>query len=365
VKQHWIAAASLGWGALAVLSVLAPAGFWAGLAWMAAIGGLLGASLLACYRPGEARARWIGFAVFGWSYLALSFNHWPFEFVEGSLLTTRAWDEIYLRIHPDPTLQGGRIIIGTWGLADHKSIQQDLIVFHSINQIHLRWAWHALAALALGAVGSIAGRGLWRSRSREGATTDPDRPPRWRLSALMALIVGIGLALAALRSPSGLAQNLAFTTFAAAITWAMLAAAVGPRRRQPFWAGFALFGWAYLLAAFGQFDVRLLTYGSNPAGAYLPSSRLFGELYPIVHPEPADPNAMIDAWNPGYHRPGPLAARYLHDLNRHYFVQTGHALSGLLAGLAGGLIAARAGRTDDRTPDPGLSGVVSTARASA
>jgi hypothetical protein len=220
----------------------------------------------------------------------------------------------------------------------HKPGQQERGVYHNINQIQFRWAWHSLAAVAAGLAGGFVAVRVFRPEQPRDER-DRRRRPRFSIAGLMASILSLGAAFAALRTPCGVTLNLVFTLFTATIAWSTLAAIVGRGQHKAFCAGFAVFAWPYLLAAYGQFDVRLLTYGSQTAEGYLPSSRLFGELYPVFLREPSDPSQSIDVWNPSYHRPTKLAARYLYDLNRYYFIQIGHALAGFSVGIFGGLIA--------------------------
>ena len=338
---------AFGLSALGYLCLVKPTAFWTGLTWTIAAGFMLSAILQAVFRRGRERSFWVGFLVFGWAYMILSFNHWPLEFIEGHLLTTRIFDEIYLAVHPAPAPGQARAAIDTWDLLKHKPMQQDWNLYHGFNQIQLRWAWHGLAALAVGLAGGFAALCLVAPRPEPSEEGDAARGPRFSVGELMAVIVVLSAGFAALRTPNGLTLNLVFTIFAAALAWATLAAILGSGRRKAFWAGFAVFAWPYLFAAYSQFDVRLLTYGWNPAAGYLPTSRLWGELYPIFHREPSDPRQMIDAWNPGYHNPTKLAADVLYDLNREYFVQIGHAIAGLFVGSVGGLIALRICASND------------------
>jgi hypothetical protein len=335
-------------GALGYLCRRKPTSAWTGLAWMLALGFLLTAGLEALFRRGRERVFWVGFLVFGWVYMILSFNHWPFEYVEGHLLTTRVLDEIYLAVHPEPPRTPARTAVGYWDLMGHKPGQQDADVYHKINQIQFRWAWHSLAAIAAALAGGIVAVRVLRPET-PWDDRDARRGPRISIAALLAIVLAVGAAFAALRTPCGLTLNLVFTLLSATLAWATLAAIVGRGRRQAFWVGFAIFGWPFLLAAYGQFEVRLLTYGSQLAEGYLPASRLLGELYPVFHPEPSDPNQSIDVWNPGYHRPVTLAATYFYDLNRHYFIEIGHALAGLIVAMVGGYIALRINGSNECT----------------
>jgi hypothetical protein len=348
------ALAPLAWlvvlGALAYQCLRRPTAFWTGMAWVLALGILLTAILKATMRRGRARLFWVGFLVFCCVYMILSLNQWPCEFVEGHLLTTRVFDEVYLSVHPEPPPAGSRAAIDTWDLSHHKPMQQDANLYHGFNQIQFRWAWHSLTALAAGLVGGIVAVRLLAPRDVPDERRAPGHGLRFSLAAMMAVMVAFCAGFAALRTPCGLTLNLVFTAFAATLAWSTLAAILGCPRRQAFWAGFALFAWPYLIAAYSQLSVRLLNYGYNPVEGYLPTSRLWAELYPVFHREPTDPKVLLDAWNPGYHRPARLTAPILYDLNRAYFVQIGHALSGLIVGMLGGLVALRIRVSRERTP---------------
>jgi hypothetical protein len=318
---------------LGVVSLQRPTGLWAGVAWTLASASLLAAVIRARVCRGEARAWWIGFAVVGGTYFVITFNHPPLEYVEGCLPTTRALDEIYLAVHPEPIARSPRVIVDAWDPQTHKLAQQDGSTYFNINQIHFRWAWHSLLVVSLGLLGGATAVQLSRTRNRTA--------PAWlRGRSILTLVTAIlvsGIVFATLRIPSGATVNVTFGILVASLMWAGLEACVSRGRRRAFWAGYLLFGWAYLLAAFGQFDVRLLVYANVPAEGYLPTSRVLGELFPLVHRAPA--SGMTEAWNPSFHRPTKLAPPYLYDLNRYFFIQVGHAISGILAGIVGGSIA--------------------------
>jgi hypothetical protein len=348
------ALAPLAWivvvGALAYQCLRRPTSFWTGVAWVLTLGVLLTAILEAIIRRGRERSFWVGFLVFGWVYMILSFNHWPFEFIEGHLLTTRVFDEVYLAVHPEPPPGAARAAVDTWDLLRHKPMQQDWNLYRGFNQIQFRWAWHSLTALAAGLIGGVVALRLLGPSEVPREQDVSRRIPRFSLAALLTVILVLSAGFAALRIPCGMTLNLVFTALSAMLAWSVLAAILGRGRRQVFWAGFAVFTWPYLIAAYSQFDVRLLTYGWNPAEGYLPSSRLWAELYPVFHREPADQNALFAAWNPGYNRPTRLAAPILYDLNRQYFIQIGHALSGLIVGMLGGVVALRIRVSSARAP---------------
>jgi hypothetical protein len=319
--------------AIAGVSLRNPTALWAGTAWTLACASLMTALVRAIVTRGDLRTRWIGFAVVAGTYFILSFNHTPLEYVEACLPTTRALDELYLAVHPEPKGATPRLVVDAWDTNAHKPGRQDGATYFNINQIHFRWAWHSLLVIPFGLIG-----GALAVQMASGG--DPATPMRMRGRSILTLATAVlvsGIVFAAMRVPSGVTVNLTFGAFATSLAWAGLEAAASRGRRRAFWGGYLVFAWAYLLAAFGEFEVRLLIYANAPVEGYLPTSRLFGELFALLHHPP--PSGMHDAWNPSYHRPGPLAPPYFHDLNRYFFVQIGHALSGIAAGIIGGLIA--------------------------
>lgn len=73
---------------------------WAGIVLTLTLG-LLGAAVLgAIYRTGPRRAFWVGFALFGWGYLALTYAPWFGSEVGPRLATTRGLDLLFARLHP-------------------------------------------------------------------------------------------------------------------------------------------------------------------------------------------------------------------------------------------------------------------------
>jgi hypothetical protein len=65
---------------------------------------VLGAAILGViYGRGPRRAFWLGFAIFGWGYLILGFGPWFHLEIQPHLLTTRLFNELFLKLGPPPT----------------------------------------------------------------------------------------------------------------------------------------------------------------------------------------------------------------------------------------------------------------------
>jgi hypothetical protein len=74
---------------------------------------------------------------------------------------------------------------------------------------------------------------------------------RFTLAQSMAIVILIGVGLAALRSASALWSSALFTLTVVVLSAAILGAMAFRGRARMTWAGFALFGWIYLGTAFG------------------------------------------------------------------------------------------------------------------
>jgi hypothetical protein len=73
------------------------------------------------------------------------------------------------------------------------------------------------------------------------------RIPRFSISTLLVVIAILGVAMAALRSPSYLWANVTFTVALLAVLAAIACAIVGRGARRAYWLGFSLFGGTYLV----------------------------------------------------------------------------------------------------------------------
>jgi hypothetical protein len=160
------------------------------------------------------------------------------------------------------------------------------------------------------------------------------------IAGLMAITAVIALDLAALRSPSEWWPPLVFT-----LTPAVLLAAtvvVGYRRggRRAFWLGFAAFGWAYFIAAFGP-------WFRDQVGPRLLTTPLLEWSVRRVHRPPTAASAAEQVWSDqsqSYVSVNPNIAWWG---RREGFLEVGHCTAALLAALVGGLIARLAFATSE------------------
>lgn len=81
---------------------------WAGWILLLAVGVLGWAILAAAYRQGASRAFWLGFAVFGWIYMALTIGTWwRGDRQREDLPTTRVLDRLFPYLDPMKSPMGG------------------------------------------------------------------------------------------------------------------------------------------------------------------------------------------------------------------------------------------------------------------
>jgi hypothetical protein len=83
---------------------------------------------------------------------------------------------------------------------------------------------------------------------------------RFHIATLLAIVVAVGVALAALREADDLWTGATFSLSVAMLLISVLLAVHRTARCRAFWLGFALFGWAYLaLAVIPATESRLIT----------------------------------------------------------------------------------------------------------
>jgi hypothetical protein len=114
------------------------------------------------------------------------------------------------------------------------------------------------------------------------------RATRFSIGSLLAVIGIFGVALAALRNPSYLWANAAFTTALLAVTAAVVNTVYGRGGKRAYWLGFALFGGTYLSIC------------SIPALCDLVCPRLVTEailsvIYPFMAPHTPSPSSPFPA----------------------------------------------------------------------
>jgi hypothetical protein len=87
-------------------------------------------------------------------------------------------------------------------------------------------------------------------------------PKRFSIPSLMAVILLIGLGLAAMRSASFLCLQVIYTATVVALLLSILLAKYS-RSDSPFYIGFAVFGWGYFLLAIGPWTFWITSWVSG------------------------------------------------------------------------------------------------------
>jgi uncharacterized membrane protein len=125
------------------------------------------------YRRGAARAFWVGFVLFGGSYLIASFGPWFEMAVEPHLLTSRVFGELYLMLHPT------NIVMETYYSNDKKTYSQTdgMSYWNFDKRKYFFKVGHSLASLLLAYAGGMIAGSLYATRPRD--TYGPgERAPR-------------------------------------------------------------------------------------------------------------------------------------------------------------------------------------------
>src|SRR5262249_47183244 len=119
--------------------------------------------------------------------------------------------------------------------------------------------------------------------------------PRFSIAALLTAIVVCGLGLTALRQPSQLWASSIFTVTTAVLIAAAVNAAYLRRPPRAFWAGFAIWGWAYWAANFGPWAYTQVGPPpvTPPPPDTLPPQGAPPPPAPAAAPRPADGGGMI------------------------------------------------------------------------
>jgi hypothetical protein len=112
------------------------------------------------------------------------------------------------------------------------------------------------------------------------------RATRFSIGSLLALIAILGVALAALRSPSYLWANAAFTVALAAIVAAIVNVVLARGADRAYWLGFALFGGTYLAIC----STPVLRDTVCP---HLVTEAVFDMIYPFTSPAAAAPPTQL------------------------------------------------------------------------
>lgn len=126
------------------------------------LGVLLLAILAVFYRGGQRRAFWVGFAIFGWGYIALAFAPCFQTEVRPHLVTSRLLDVAHPHIIGLPP--GTFAHFDNYWLADRVTGKWSLVKTGTGEAFDR--TGHSLATLVLGLVGGMLGRCLFATRSR-------------------------------------------------------------------------------------------------------------------------------------------------------------------------------------------------------
>jgi hypothetical protein len=144
----------------------------------------------------------------------------------------------------------------------------------------------------------------------------------------MVLVVVCGFSIAALRASSALWASVTMTLAVGLFLTAVLGAAFRRGQARAFWAGFALFGWSYLIVVFGP-------WFRTEVAPHLVTTPILE--YVEVHIKQLPPGAVP------YHNSYYIGAvrtpwSYLGPRNGEEYMRTGHSLVGLLVALIGGIL---------------------------
>jgi hypothetical protein len=203
--------------------------------------GVLGLALVGVVCRGQSdRAWWLGFVVFGWGYLAVAF--WSPSYAT-KLPTTTALEIVCTKIGLTvPEIPPARFTIGG--------------IDPSFTQIgHCLWS---LMGAILGGILASALFAVPAFRSERPASETRDAgssiPMWWRTPAVAGLL---GLALAGSVAVFGsgsmpqLWAGLTFLLTCGLLGIVALGALLGRGRSRQVWLGASVFGWGYMMLAFG------------------------------------------------------------------------------------------------------------------
>jgi hypothetical protein len=235
--------------ALAALRNISEA--WAGATFLVTCAVLTLAIVGIVCRGAAARAWWLGFALFGWGYLALT--SWSsFE-----LPTMTVLDAIAARLGSTIEFHGGMggmgggmVGSGFFGGFGGPPIQPARQIGHCL--------WALLAALS----GGLIAHAFFGRAQERTATPDPVAPPtpqaprnRWLWPAVASLACCFVIALLCVigsSSAPGLWAGATFLLTCGLLGTIVLACAGTQAERRQVWLGAALFGIGYMALAFGR-----------------------------------------------------------------------------------------------------------------
>ncbi len=255
--------------AIGLAALRSASDIWAGVIFLATCS-VLALSIVGviCRREAE-RAWWLGFAIFGWGYMALAF--WPSDVPRLPRLPTMAllqWLSAKLGVKVEGIAGGSGMGGAGGGMGGVQSAPVVAFVggfgggglvvgYEAFEQVG-----HCLWALLFAVVGGSLARFLFAvpSGDLERRLTETDLTDRstWEGRLRPAVIGLAGVALIVLitvvrpRAAPGLAAGTIYLLTCGLLGLAVLGAALGEGRPRQIWLGAALFGTGYMILAFGR-----------------------------------------------------------------------------------------------------------------
>ncbi len=251
--------------AIGLAALRNPSETWAGVLLLATLGAFCIALVGAFCRTGAQRGGWIGFAVFGWVYMAAAFQpyeHWPklptqnlLEWlaptiggINGPISGFGGMGGMGGGMRGGGGDAGGSFFAGAWvGRAE---------AFFQIG--------HCLLALLAACLGALLGNRFFgaavdkteRNPAGSPAATEARPRKRWVVLLVFAMVGAMLVAAIACAGATITPGLWAGSTFL--LTWLLiglvaLGALIGRARRREAWLGATLFGVGFMLLPFGRF----------------------------------------------------------------------------------------------------------------
>jgi hypothetical protein len=276
--------------ALGLAALRSSSELWAGATFLATCGILCLAIVGIVCRTDETRAWWLGFALFGWGYLALAF--WS----PHSLPTTALLHMLEARLGtPKPVGGGLKSVMLAGGFGGPIGGGPDE---------HFQQIGHCLLALLAALLGGVISSVMFGRRTErdENRVAPPDAPaqarrPWWHwpaaILALSAFVLVVVLGGLRARSSPGFWAGATFFATCGLLGIIVLGAVSAQGKRRQIWLGAALFGIGYMTLAFAR------SADSNPL-LDLPTDPLLASLrrrFPPIVSGYSSSSVGVDAAN--------------------------------------------------------------------